>query len=86
MYVNTTGIVLREVKYKESSKILTILTSSEGKITASAHGAYRKNNKLAAVTQLLVFSEMTLSANLYALAVEAMTVGVVSPVRSRYAS
>jgi DNA repair protein RecO (recombination protein O) len=62
VYVNTTGIVLREVKYKESSKILTILTSSEGKITASAHGAYRKNNKLAAVTQLLVFSEMTLSA------------------------
>ena len=61
MYINTNGIVLREVTYKDSSKILTILTSSEGKLTVSAHGAHRKNSKLAAVTQLLVFSEMTLS-------------------------
>jgi len=61
MFINTKGIVLREVKYKDSSKILTILTSSEGKLTASAHGAHRKNSKLAAVTQLLVFSEMTLT-------------------------
>ena len=61
MYINTTGIVLREVTYRDSSKILTILTSSEGKLTVSAHGAHRKNSKLPAVTQLLVFSEMTLS-------------------------
>ena len=60
MYINTTGIVLREVTYKDSSKILTVLTSSEGKLTVSAHGAHRKNSKLAAVTGLLVFSEMTL--------------------------
>jgi len=60
MYVNTTGIVLREVTYKDSSKILTVLTSGEGKLTVSAHGAHRKNSKLAAVTGLLVFSEMTL--------------------------
>ena len=60
MYVNTTGIVLREVQYKDSSKILTVLTSGEGKLTVSAHGAFRKNSKLAAVTGLLVFSEMTL--------------------------
>ena len=60
MYINTTGIVLREVAYKDSSKILTILTSGEGKLTVSAHGAFRKNSKLAAVTGLLVFSEMTL--------------------------
>ena len=60
MYINTTGIVLREVAYKDSSKILTVLTSDEGKLTVSAHGAFRKNSKLAAVTGLLVFSEMTL--------------------------
>ena len=60
MYINTTGIVLREVQYKDSSKILTVLTSDEGKLTVSAHGAFRKNSKLAAVTGLLVFSEMTL--------------------------
>jgi len=60
MYINTTGIILREVTYKDSSKILTILTGSEGKLTVSAHGAHRRNSKLAAVTGLLVFSEMTL--------------------------
>jgi len=60
MYINTTGIVLREVQYKDTSKILTVLTSDEGKLTVSAHGAHRKNSKLAAVTGLLVFSEMTL--------------------------
>jgi len=60
MYINTTGIILREVQYTDSSKILTVLTSSEGKLTISAHGAHRKNSKLAAVTGLLVFSEMTL--------------------------
>jgi len=60
MYVNTTGVILREVQYKDTSKILTVLTGSEGKLTVSAHGAHRKNSKLAAVTGLLVFSEMTL--------------------------
>jgi len=60
MYINTTGIILREVQYKDTSKILTILTGSEGKLTVSAHGAHRKNSKLAAVTGLLVYSEMTL--------------------------
>ena len=63
MYVNTTGIVLRETKYKDSSKILTVLTSSHGKLTVSARGALRKNSKLAAVTQLLAYSEMTLFCN-----------------------
>ena len=60
MYINTKGIILREVQYKDTSKILTILTSDEGKLTVSAHGAHRKTGKLAAATGLLVFSEMTL--------------------------
>jgi len=61
MFVNTTGIILREVTYKDSSKILTVLTSDEGKVTLSAHGAYRKNSKLAVSTGLLVFSHMTMT-------------------------
>ena len=60
MYINTAGLVLRETAYKDSSKILTVLTGSEGKLTVSARGALRRNSKLAAVTQLLAFSEMTL--------------------------
>jgi len=60
MYINTTGLVLRESAYKDSSKILTVLTGGEGKLTVTARGALRKNSRMAAVTQLLVFSEMTL--------------------------
>lgn len=60
MYVDTSGIVLRETAYKDSSKILTVLTATEGKLTVSARGAMRKNSALAASAQLLVFSEMTL--------------------------
>jgi len=52
--------VLRETAYKDSSKILTVLAGGEGKLTVSARGALRRNSKLAAVTQLLAFSEMTL--------------------------
>ena len=59
-YVTTTGIVLRETAYKDSSKILTVLTAAEGKLTVSARGALRKNSRIAAATQLLVLSEMTL--------------------------
>ena len=55
MYVNTTGLVLRETAYRDSSKILTILTGTEGKLTISARGALRKNSRLAAATQFLVF-------------------------------
>ena len=60
MYITTTGIVLRETEYKESSRILTVLTGTEGKLTVSAKGTKRKNSRTAASTQLLAYSEMTL--------------------------
>lgn len=60
MYITTTGLVLRETMYKESSKILTVLTADEGKITVSAKGARRRGSKTAAATQFLAYSEMTL--------------------------
>ena len=63
MYINTKGLVLREVMYKESSKILTVLTPDMGRITVSAKGARRKGSKIAAATQLFAFSDMTLSSN-----------------------
>jgi DNA repair protein RecO (recombination protein O) len=63
MYINTTGLVLRETAYKDSSKILTVLTSTEGKLTVSARGAMRRGSKVAAATQLLAYSNLTLSRN-----------------------
>lgn len=60
MYITTTGLILRETIYKESSKILTVLTAARGKITVTAKGARRRGSKLAAPCQLLACSEMTL--------------------------
>lgn len=53
------ALVLREVKYKEADRILTVLTA-EGKLTVKAPGALRKNSKCGAATQQLTFSELTL--------------------------
>jgi DNA repair protein RecO (recombination protein O) len=83
MYINTTGLVLRVTDYKDSSKILTVLTSSEGKLTVSARGAMRRPGKLAAAAQPLAYSEMTLcrSRDRWIL-VEAQTVELFSGVSS----
>ena len=59
-HIVTRGLVLREVNYKESDKLLTVLTADQGRRTVKAQGCRRKNSPLAAGSQLLVFSEMTL--------------------------
>lgn len=63
MYITTKALVLRETKYKEADKILTVLTENEGKFTVKARGAYRKGCKFSSASQVLCFSEMTLFGN-----------------------
>ena len=63
MFQTTRGLVLREVRYKEAGRILTILTETEGKITAKARGALRKSSRTGAATQQLTWSELTLFGN-----------------------
>ena len=63
MYKNTRGLILREVKYKEADRILTVLTEDEGKLTVRARGALRKGSHFGAATQLLTYSELTLFEN-----------------------
>ena len=46
MNVKIEGIVLKEMRFKETSKILTIFTPNYGKISAIARGAYRPKSKL----------------------------------------
>ncbi len=60
MFKTTKALILREVKYKEADRILTVLTEDMGKITVRARGALRKGSKTAAATQLLAFSELTM--------------------------
>ena len=54
------GIVLRAVDTKESDKILTVLTPN-GKLPVVAKGARSRKSRVTACTQLLAYSEFTLS-------------------------
>lgn len=61
MYLTTTALVLREVEYKDSDKLLTVLTPQQGKLTLSARGVRKKKDATAAACQLLTWGEFTLS-------------------------
>lgn len=60
MHIITQGLVLRETIYKESDKLLTVLTAEGGKRTVKAQGCRKKGSALSAASQLLTWSEMTL--------------------------
>ena len=60
MHMHTKALVLRETAYKESDKILTVLTQEAGKLTASGRGCRKKGSAIAAGCQLLVWSDMIL--------------------------
>lgn len=51
------GIVIKEIRFKDTSKILTIYTRNNGKISAMAKGAYKAKSQLMAGTQLFSHNE-----------------------------
>lgn len=55
--LKTEGIVLNEMKFRETSKIVTIYTKSLGKISVMANGAYNPKSKLIALTQTFGHNE-----------------------------
>ena len=62
-FLKTDALVLREVRYKEADRILTLFTFDRGIVTAKARGALRKSSRIAAATQQLTLSEMNLFEN-----------------------
>ncbi|MBQ3496570.1 MAG: DNA repair protein RecO, partial [Oscillospiraceae bacterium] len=54
------GVVLRATDTKEADKMLTVLTGEAGKLSVVARGARRKTSRIAAASQLFVYSEMVL--------------------------
>lgn len=56
-FVKAKGIVLKDLNFEESSKILTILTSELGKIQALSKNCRRTLSPLSAVSQPLIYSE-----------------------------
>ena len=59
MYIKTNGIVLREIEYKDSDKLLTVLTQELGKRTFRARGMKSSRSRLKSACQLLAYSEFT---------------------------
>ena len=59
-YIRTNGIVIREVNTGEADKIITILSRSQGKISAFTKSARRTKSSLAAGSQFLCYSDFVL--------------------------
>lgn len=58
--VEATGIVTREIKYGDSSRILTVITKELGRVSVLAGGARSNKSGLLTVTQLFTYGEFTL--------------------------
>ena len=61
MYLTTRGLVLRTTEYKETDRILTILTAEDGLLTLKARGVRSNRSKLKGACQLLTYAEFTVS-------------------------
>lgn len=57
MLVKSQGIVLREIKFEETSKILTVFSRKDGKINAIAKGALRPRSPLIACSQIFTYND-----------------------------
>lgn len=60
MYLTVRAIVLRVTDYNDRDALLTVLSSTHGKLTIKARGLRRKNSPLIAPCQLLAYGEFTL--------------------------
>jgi DNA repair protein RecO (recombination protein O) len=59
-YMKTPGLVIKETKYGEGNKILTLLTPKYGKIQAGAKGIRSYKSKLAAGCSLFCYTDFIL--------------------------
>ena len=57
MYDRSLSIVLRSIDYKDSDRMLTLLTQDNGKISCLARGARKQNNPLFGLTDIFVCAE-----------------------------
>lgn len=63
MHLKTEGLVLRQTDYKDTDRILNVLTREYGKMTLRARGVRSRRSKLGSSCQLLCFSEFTIFEN-----------------------
>lgn len=58
--LKTEGIVLKEMRYRDTSKILSIYTKKYGKVSVMARGAYKPRSQMIANTQPFSYNEYQL--------------------------
>jgi DNA repair protein RecO (recombination protein O) len=59
-FLNTVGIVIKEVNVGEADKIVTILTKNYGRISALAKGGKRPKSAISAASQIMCYSDFVL--------------------------
>ena len=57
--MTTRGLVLRTTEYKETDRILTVLSADHGLLTMKARGVRSNRSKLKGACQLLTYAEFT---------------------------
>ena len=63
MHLKTEGLILRQTDWRETDRILNVLTRDRGKMTFRARGVRSRRSRLAGSCQLLCYSEFTLFEN-----------------------
>ncbi len=63
MHLKIEGLVLRQTDYKDTDRILNVLTREHGKMTFRARGVRSRRSKLNSACQLLCYSEFTVFEN-----------------------
>lgn len=56
--IETNGIIIKEMPYRDQDKILTVFTEKEGKVQCIARGVRRPKSPLLASTQVFAYSEL----------------------------
>ena len=59
LYQKVEGLILREVNYQDSDKLLDVLTKDRGLITLRARGVRSRSSRLRGACQLFCYSELT---------------------------
>jgi DNA repair protein RecO (recombination protein O) len=56
--IETKGLIIKEMPYRDQDKILTIFTEKEGKVQCIARGVRRPKSSLLASTQVFAYSDL----------------------------
>ena len=67
MFIETSGVVIRQTKFSEYDKIITVFTKEKGKVQAIAKGARRPKSQMMGSTDIFCYSDFVFFSgrNLY---------------------